>query len=134
MSSMSKRITFHLALVLCGALIGMQARADSGAEQLSRYESQIGRSGQPEQGRLFFISKHGGEWSCASCHTENPKAEGKHARTDHVLDPMAPSMNPKRFTNAAKTEKWFKRSCNDVLSRECTPEEKADVLAWLITQ
>ena len=29
-------------------------------------------------------------------------------------------------------DKWFRRNCNDVLSRECTAVEKADVLAWLL--
>jgi len=33
----------------------------------------------------------------------------------------------------AKVEKWFRRNCNDVMGRECTAGEKADVLAWLLT-
>ena len=33
----------------------------------------------------------------------------------------------------AKTEKWFKRNCNDVVGRECSASEKANVLAWLLT-
>ena len=35
------------------------------------------------------------------------------------------------FTSTAKVDKWFRRNCNDVLSRECTAVEKADVLAYL---
>jgi hypothetical protein len=31
-------------------------------------------------------------------------------------------------------EKWFTRNCRDVLGRECTPAEKADIMAWLIGQ
>jgi hypothetical protein len=46
---------------------------------------------------------------------------------------MAPAVNPERFSDATKTEKWFRRNCNDVVGRECTPAEKADVLAWLLT-
>ena len=46
---------------------------------------------------------------------------------------MAPAANPERFTDAAKSAKWFRRNCNDVLGRECTSAEKADVLAWLVT-
>jgi hypothetical protein len=41
--------------------------------------------------------------------------------------------NPERFTDQTKAEKWFKRNCNDVLARECTAQEKADVLSWLLT-
>jgi hypothetical protein len=29
-------------------------------------------------------------------------------------------------------EKWFRRNCNDVLGRTCTPSEKADVMAYLL--
>ncbi len=35
------------------------------------------------------------------------------------------------FTDTAKVDKWFRRNCNDVLSRECTAMEKADVWAYL---
>jgi hypothetical protein len=33
----------------------------------------------------------------------------------------------------AKVEKWFKRNCKDVLDRECTVQEKADFVAFLIS-
>ena len=38
-----------------------------------------------------------------------------------------------RKTRPAKVDKWFRRNCGDVLNRECTPREKADVVAWLLT-
>ena len=50
-----------------------------------------------------------------------------------VIKPLSPNANPARFTDEAKVDKWFKRNCNDVLGRECTTQEKADVLAWLMT-
>ena len=34
----------------------------------------------------------------------------------------------------AKVEKWFRRNCNDVASRACSPLEKADVMAWLLAR
>ena len=46
---------------------------------------------------------------------------------------MAPAAHPQRFTDAAKTEKWFRRNCNDVVGRECTPAEKADFISWLLS-
>jgi hypothetical protein len=85
------------------------------------------------RGEAFFKSKHGGDWSCASCHTDNPANQGKHAKTDKVIKPLAPSANSERFTEMAKVEKWFKRNCNDVLDRVCTAQEKGDVLAYLLT-
>lgn len=85
------------------------------------------------RGEHFFKATHGNEWSCASCHTENPAASGKHAKTGKVIQPLAPAANAERFTNPAKVEKWFKRNCNDVLDRVCTPQEKGDVLTYLLT-
>ena len=85
------------------------------------------------RGEKFFNTRHGSEWSCASCHTENPAAPGKHAKTGKVIAPLAPSANAERFTNPKKVGKWFKRNCNDVLGRLCTAQEKGDVLAYLLT-
>ncbi len=85
------------------------------------------------RGESFFKEKHGGEWSCASCHTDNPAAPGKHAKTSKTIQPLAPAANPERFTDMTKVEKWFKRNCNDVLSRACTAQEKGDVLTYLLT-
>jgi cytochrome c peroxidase len=85
----------------------------------------------PARGERFFSTTHGREWSCSSCHTRRPTVEGRHANTGKTIAPLAPAANPQRFTDAAKTEKWFRRNCNDVLGRECSSEEKADVRAWL---
>ena len=57
----------------------------------------------------------------------------RHASTGKAISPLAPAFNPKRFSDAAKTEKWFRRNCNDVVGRECSNAEKADLLAWLIS-
>lgn len=84
-------------------------------------------------GETFFKAKYGGEWSCSSCHTDNPAAEGKHAKTGKIIKPLAPSANAERFSDMAKVEKWFKRNCNDVLERVCTAQEKGDVLSYLLT-
>ncbi|MFM8798809.1 MAG: DUF1924 domain-containing protein [Fluviibacter sp.] len=84
-------------------------------------------------GESFYKNKHGGDWSCSSCHTDNPAAEGKHAVTGKVIQPLSPNANPLRFTDSAKVNKWFKRNCNDVLKRECTPEEKGNLLTYLLS-
>jgi len=84
------------------------------------------------QGETFFRQKHGGEWACVSCHTDNPAASGKHAKTGKIIQPLAPAANPERFTNPAKVAKWFKRNCNDVLGRACSAQEKGDVLSYLL--
>ncbi|HCT39899.1 MAG TPA: hypothetical protein DF427_01700 [Moraxellaceae bacterium] len=84
-----------------------------------------------ERGRQFFTSRHGGDWSCASCHTTDARKSGRHAVTGKVLKPLAPAANPDRFTDATKVEKWFRRNCKDVLGRECSAREKGDVLTYL---
>src|SRR5664279_2124284 len=67
-----------------------------------------------EAGQKLYATKVG-DLACASCHTDSPKATGKHATTGKEILPLAPTANPKRFTDAANVEKWFKRNCNDVL-------------------
>jgi hypothetical protein len=85
------------------------------------------------RGEQFFKNTHGKDWSCATCHGARPVSDGKHAVTGKIISPLAPAANASRFTELAKTEKWFKRNCNDVLGRECTAAEKGDVLEYLMT-
>ena len=99
---------------------------------LKSYEAQSGKA-SPSRGEQFFNTKHGKEWSCSSCHENPPNHDTKHIVTGKVIKPLAPSANPTRFTDEAKADKWFKRNCNDVLDRDCTAQEKAEVLSWLMT-
>lgn len=84
-------------------------------------------------GESFYKQTHGGDWSCSSCHTDNPTQAGKHAVTSKVIQPLSPNANPARFSDVDKVNKWFKRNCNDVLKRECTPEEKGNLLTYLLS-
>jgi hypothetical protein len=86
-----------------------------------------------ERGRQFFNNKHGGDWSCTSCHSDNPTQAGRHTVTGKLIEPLAPAANGERFTRLSKVEKWFKRNCNDVLERACTAREKGDVITYLRT-
>jgi mono/diheme cytochrome c family protein len=87
-----------------------------------------------ERGKAFFQARHSGGKaetpSCTSCHTADPKASGR-TRAGKPIEPMAASVNAKRFTSQADVEKWFRRNCADVLGRACTPLEKGDVMAYL---
>jgi hypothetical protein len=62
-----------------------------------------------------------------------PVQTGTHAVTKKPIAPLAPAADRARFVDPAKSDKWFRRNCNDVLGRECSPAEKADVLSWLLT-
>ena len=121
-------------LLLCLVLLGFTGAAISATPQdlLKTYEVQSGKA-SITRGEQFFNTKHGKEWSCASCHENPPNHDTKHIVTGKVIKPLSPNANPERFTDQAKAEKWFKRNCNDVLGRECTAQEKADVLSWLMT-
>ena len=120
--------------VLLVMSLGFLGLAHSATPQdfLKSYETQSGKA-SASKGELFFNSKHGKEWSCASCHENPPNHETKHIVTGKAIKPLAPSANSARFTDEAKVDKWFKRNCNDVLGRECSAQEKADVLAWLMS-
>ena len=124
---------FALATPLALALLSTPAQAQTtAAAQLAGYVAQSGQPAQAARGQEFFTSKHGKEWSCSTCHTAKPLVDGKHATTGKVITPLAPAANAQRCTDAATSEKWFRRNCNDVVGRECSATEKADVLSWLL--
>lgn len=123
---------------LCG-LLALPVLAGTPIEQLNRFEAEAKAANQrfagfsPQRGEAFFRASHGGDWSCASCHTGNPLNAGKHAKTGKPIAPLAPAANPERFTDGAAVDKWFRRNCNDVLGRACTAQEKGDVLHYLMS-
>jgi len=130
----------RLLLALPAMAVWAAAAADTPATISSAYADAARRDTaafagfSAERGARFFQSTHGNDWSCASCHTANPAATGKHAKTGKAITPLAPAANPERFSDAAVAEKWFKRNCNDVLGRACTAQEKGDLLAYLVAQ
>ncbi len=103
---------------------------------LQAYTSQGAADVSAERGRYLWqktyqFSSEFTERSCASCHTEDITVPGKHIKTSKLIEPMAPSVNPQRFTDNRKIEKWFKRNCKWTMGRECTAQEKADILLFL---
>jgi len=130
---MARRLGMALVLTLSAGL----ALADSPANLLDTYKAQAKAAGvaagDAAHGQSFFNSTHGNEWKCASCHGALPTGKGEHAITHKVIEALAPAFNAQRFSDLAKADKWFRRNCKDVLARECSAAEKADVLAWLIT-
>jgi len=117
-----------VALAAAGAV-----HALTPAEQLAGYSTAAKSAADPARGKQFFATQGTKDWSCSSCHGATPTGTGKHAATGKSIQPLAPAFNAERFTDPAKTEKWFRRNCNDVIGRECSAGEKADVLAWLMT-
>lgn len=87
-----------------------------------------------DRGQAFWTATHSGGKpdtpSCTSCHGGDPAVAGA-TRAGKPIGPMAVSVAPDRFTDAAKVDKWFLRNCNGVLGRACTALEKGDVITYL---
>lgn len=128
-----------ISLALVGAIASPASYAASPEALLATLE-RTARSEQPafagfsaDRGKKFFTQRHGGDWSCSTCHSSDPRSPGRHAVTAGPIEPLAPATNAVRLSNPAKVEKWFRRNCRDVLARECTAAEKGDVVAYLLS-
>src|SRR3990167_7775604 len=117
MEVLMHRFRRTLLPVWAAALCSTALWAGTPAEQLNALAAQAGRSPNPAQGQQFFNATHGREWSCASCHNALPTGDGKHASTGKAITALAPAFNPERFTDPAKSEKWFRRNCKDEIGR-----------------
>ena len=109
------------------------AQATTPAAQLQRWQAAAGAPGDAARGQKLFNTKAGNDVSCASCHGSPPTGPSRHASTGKPIDALAPAFNSERFADQAKADKWFRRNCKDVFSRECSAAEKADLLAYLLS-
>lgn len=125
-------------MLLAGVFCVSAAHAETARDFLNRFEGEA-RASAPAfvasaaRGEKFFHAPGAKDWRCSTCHTDNPAVVGKHATTSKPIEPLAPAVNAGRFVRPDKVDKWFKRNCKDVLDRACTPAEKADLIAYLIT-
>lgn len=86
---------------------------------------------------LYRTSWNGGDPrtpSCTACHTANPRQAGRNAKTGRLIDPVAVSVDSRRFTDRAAVEKHFLRDCRSVLGRECSALEKGDYITFMAGQ
>jgi cytochrome c553 len=123
------------------AMLAASSAVSAGVVQtmLDEYRQQGVTETSAEAGRSLWTAEHasknGGPLrSCTTCHGTDLRKPGKHARTGKRIEPMAPSVNGKRYSNVKKIRKWFKRNCKWTLGRECSAQEKADILVWLNSQ
>ncbi len=89
-----------------------------------------------EAGRAFYVKKvevKGKDLSCAACHTDNPANIGKHNESGKPIKPMAPSVNPQRFSNINKSAVGFTKHCRDLYGKDCSAEDKANFVTYLLT-
>lgn len=133
-----QRVSRSLVLVAAAALISMlwqgQAMAQTPQDMLKTYAQAAGSADfSAVRGRAFYEQVIDGDRSrsCSSCHTPDPRAAGTSAAGKRI-EPMAG--NTARFTDPKQVEKWFRRNCNDVLARACTPTEKGDFITYILSR
>ena len=80
------------------------------------------------------VTAQGESRSCTTCHGTDLQQAGQHQKTKKSIEPMARSVNSSRYEDPKKVEKWFKRNCKWVWGRECSDQEKSDILAYLLAQ
>lgn len=127
-------------MVVAAAFI-VSSQVHAGAVETLQQEYQAAGAGpfSAAAGETVWLSKHidaesGQERTCQTCHGSDLKAAGKHAKTGKVIEPLAPSVNAERLTDIKTINKWFMRNCKWTLGRECTDQEKGDLLEYLKQQ
>lgn len=137
-----KRLLKRVAATAVVALVAVPGLAMAGPRDdiLSHYAAQVpafaGFSAQRGE-TLFRTQWNGGDArtpACTACHTADPRAAGRNAKTGRPIEPVAVSANAKRFTDLAEVEKQFGRDCKNVLGRECTAQEKGDYVTFMAGQ
>jgi len=91
-----------------------------------------------DRGKLIYTTRHADAKpeinACQACHGDDPSKAGQNAKTGKVIEPMAVSANPKRFTSKDDVEKWFGRNCKEVLGHDCSALEKGDYITFLASR
>ena len=131
---MNLRICFAFLLAAAAGTV----QAEPATDLINNYAGEAARSApgfspSPERGKDFFAHNWGASAkmpNCQSCHGSNLAQDGKHVITGKRIAPLSPSANPERLTSGSKVEKWFRRNCKEVVGRECTAAEKADLLKF----
>lgn len=128
-----------LTMMATLSLFALNANAAIVDDVISRYQQQGASGADADKGKqlwtkTFAAGNKPQQRSCTSCHTEDLRSAGKHIKTGKAIEPLAPSVNRERLTEARKIEKWFKRNCKWTLGRECSAQEKADFLSYIRSQ
>lgn len=154
--------TAILAPIALSAALAVAAEPDdflASYARAARAESAGFDGFSADRGRAFYLKVHkgpNGEHACVHCHSADPRltVEGHsgavradcaachpgstgmksdRARIRRYIKPLAPSVNPARFTDPDKVALWFDVNCFYVVGRACTATEKGDILTWLLS-
>ncbi len=123
----------NIAYFMMLFIVVSTAQANPQIKHLQFYQKQgITKADKSNGEKLWFSSIN--KRSCSSCHGATPDETGSHVKTLKTIKPMAFSVNPERYQNSKKLEKWFLRNCKWTFGRECSAQEKVDILSWLSNQ
>jgi len=125
-----------LVLFVTVPLVGQTSVVD---EQQAIYQASGAGPFSAQEGEKLWLrevvnAKDGRARSCTTCHGNDLRSTGKHAKTGKVIEPLSPAVNAESLSSAKKTRKWFKRNCKWTWGRECTPQEKGDFLSFIRSQ
>ncbi len=133
-----KTIVIATAAIVSGWLSSSPVAADVARDAImDGFAAQADMAFSADRGRVLFEIKQGGGKpetpSCTTCHNASPQNAGQ-TRAGKLIEPMAVSKTPGRFTDPKKVKKWFRRNCKSVLGRECSAQEKGDFLTFMVSQ
>lgn len=126
-------------MLLALSMTTSQALASPASDALlGNYSAAGGKDYSTSRGEALWkqeVTDHqGNKMACTRCHGTDLSQAGEHVKTHKAIKPMAASANAERYTDLKKIEKWFKRNCKDTWGRECTAQEKGDILVYLLAQ
>jgi hypothetical protein len=142
----------HTLLIASLLMTAMHANADVATTQkIADKYAAIAKANDPSyaglsvaDGKAFFNREviqfkgdtkiKGKAIACASCHTTNPADMGRHIVTNKPIRPLSPAVNAKRFLSIENVEKKFTKHCNEVVGSDCTPQEKGNYIAYVLTE
>jgi hypothetical protein len=124
-------------LFLLSALVAIPygvGAADKEPALLAAYRSQAELPLSAERGKALWEKRNGSK-SCTNCHGMDITQPGEMEVMfffSRSIPPMALSANPDRFRDAETADKKFDKNCKRVFQRVCTPQEKGDMLLYLV--
>lgn len=125
-----------LPFLLFGGGLALAAGGSALGPVLEGYRAAGASDFDADRGAAMWVAEHpapdgGPARSCTTCHPTDATQAGRHNRTGEDIAPLSPRVNPERQSDPAEIEKWLGRNCKWTLGRECTPQEKGDLLTFL---
>jgi len=126
-------------LVMLLLITPQLSRASVVDEQQAGYQISGAGPFSAQKGELLWqqnvvSARDGRPRSCTTCHSRDLRSAGKHVKTGKIIEPLSPAVNSERLSSAKKIRKWFKRNCKWTWGRECTAQEKGDLLSFIQSQ